>query len=65
MPETVTLISDEAMTDVSWRWFTRVRFEQDHRGIRSRCRPMLGLKSTGSAVRFCRGYDEVRDFLQC
>src|SRR5579863_1806085 len=41
------------------------RLEQDHRGIKSRCRPMLGLKSTGSATSFCRGYDEVRNFLQC
>ena len=41
------------------------RLEQDHRGIKSRYRPMLGLKSTGSATRFCRGYDEVRNFLRC
>ena len=26
------------------------RLEQDHRGITSRCRPMLGLKSTRSAA---------------
>src|SRR5712672_2358270 len=32
------------------------RLEQDHRGIKSRCRPMLGLKSTGSARRYCRGH---------
>ena len=30
------------------------RLEQDHRGIKGRCRPMLGLKSTGSARRYCR-----------
>ena len=41
------------------------RLEQDHRGIESRCRPMLGLKSTVSATRFCRDYDEVRNFLRC
>jgi putative transposase len=41
------------------------RLEQDHRGIKSRCCPMLGLKSTGSATRFCRGYDELRNFLRC
>jgi putative transposase len=28
------------------------RLEQDHRGIKGRCRPMLGLKSTGSARRY-------------
>ena len=41
------------------------RLEQDHRGIKDRCRPMLGLKSTVSATRYCRGYDELRNFLRC
>ena len=41
------------------------RLEQDHRGIKGRCRPMLGLKSTVSAARYCRGYDELRNFLRC
>ena len=39
--------------------------EQDHRGIKSRCRPMLGLKSVSSAARFCRCHDELRNFLRC
>jgi putative transposase len=37
------------------------RLEQDHRGIKDRCRPMLGLKSTVSAARYCRGYDELQN----
>ena len=41
------------------------RLEQDHRGIKGRCRPMLGLKSTGSARRYCCGHDELRNFLRC
>ena len=41
------------------------RLEQDHRGIKGRCRPMLGLKSTGSARRYCRGHDKLRNFLRC
>ena len=41
------------------------RLEQDHRGIKDRCRPMLGLKSAVSAIRYCRGYDEPRNFLRC
>jgi putative transposase len=41
------------------------RLEQDRRGIKSRCRPMLGLKSPVSATRDCRGYDELRNFLRC
>jgi putative transposase len=41
------------------------RYLKDHRGIKSRCRPMLGLKSTESTKRYCRGYDELRNFLRC
>src|SRR5271166_5783496 len=41
------------------------RLEQNHRGIKGRCRPMLGLKSTASAARFCRCHDELRNFLRC
>jgi transposase-like protein len=39
--------------------------EQDHRGIKGRCRPMLELKSTASAARYCRCHDELRNFLRC
>src|ERR1700756_5145555 len=35
------------------------RIEQDHRGIKADTGPMLGLKSTGSARRYCRGHDEL------
>ncbi len=38
--------------------------EQDHRGIKGRYRPMRGFKSVPSARRFCRAYDEVRNFLR-
>jgi transposase-like protein len=37
--------------------------EQDHRGLKGRYRPMQGFKCPRSAARFCRGYDELRDFL--
>jgi putative transposase len=40
------------------------RLEQDHRGIKDRYRPMRGFKSTASAGRFCRAFDEVRGFLR-
>jgi putative transposase len=40
------------------------RLEQDHRGIKGRCRPMLGFKSVVSARRYCRGHDELRHFLR-
>ena len=38
--------------------------EQDHRGIKGRCRPMLGFKSTTSARRYSQGHDELRNFLR-
>jgi putative transposase len=41
------------------------RLEQDHRGIKGRCRPMLGLKNIASAARYCRCHDELRNSLRC
>ena len=40
------------------------RLEQGHRDIKSRWRPMLGLKSTVSASSYCRCHDELRNFLR-
>src|SRR3954470_10849170 len=40
------------------------RMEQDHRGIKGRYRSMRGFKCPRSAARFCRGYDELRNFLR-
>ena len=40
------------------------RLEQDHRGIKDRCRSMRGFKSLTSAGRFCRAFDELRNFLR-
>jgi len=40
------------------------RLEQDHRGVKGRIRCMRGFKSFASAERFCRSYDELRDFLR-
>jgi transposase-like protein len=37
------------------------RIEQDHRGIKGRYQPMRGFKSSASAARFCRSYDELRN----
>jgi transposase-like protein len=39
------------------------RLEQDHRGIKGRYRSMRGFKCPRSAARFCRAYDELRNFL--
>ena len=38
--------------------------EQDHRGVKGRTRCMRGFKSFVSAERFCRSYDELRNFLR-
>ena len=38
--------------------------EQDHRGLKGRCRPMLGFKCPRAAARFCRGHDELRHYLR-
>jgi transposase-like protein len=43
---------------------TTNRLEQDHWGIKGRYRPMRGFKGPRSAARFCRAYDELRDFLR-
>src|ERR1700760_2237041 len=40
------------------------RIEQDHRGIKDRYQPMPGSKSSSSAGRFCRSFDELRNFLR-
>jgi len=40
------------------------RLEQDHRGVKGRTRCMRGFKSLASTERFCRGYDELRNFLR-
>jgi putative transposase len=38
--------------------------EQDHRGIKQRCYPMRGFGSFDSASRFCRAFDEQRDYFR-
>jgi putative transposase len=60
-------IRTELGTEVQHRTscYLNNRLEQDHRGIKGRCRPMLGLKSTASAARFCRCHDELRNFFRC
>ncbi len=40
------------------------RLEQDHRGIKQRYYSMCGFGSVASASRFCRAFDEVRQFFR-
>ena len=38
--------------------------EQDHRGIKSRCRVMKGFKNIFCALKFCTGFEEIRQFFR-
>jgi transposase-like protein len=40
------------------------QLEQDHRGVKQRYYPMRGFGSFPSASRFCRAFDEVRQFFR-
>ncbi len=40
------------------------RIEQDHRGIKQRYYPMRGFGTTDSAARFCRAFDEQRQYFR-
>src|SRR3954467_4193653 len=40
------------------------RIEQDHRGIKQRYYPMLGFKKLKAAQRFCRTFDELRNYFR-
>jgi putative transposase len=40
------------------------KLQQDQRAIKGRYRPMRGFKCTQSAARFCRSFDELRNFLR-
>lgn len=40
------------------------RLEQDHRGIKQRYYPMRGFGSFEAAARFCRAFDEQRDYFR-
>jgi len=40
------------------------RLEQDHRGIKQRYYPMRGFGSFEAASRFCRAFDEQRDYFR-
>lgn len=40
------------------------RSEQDHRGVKQRYSPMRGFGSFDAAARFCRAFDEQRDYFR-
>jgi putative transposase len=59
-------IAEELGTDVDHRTsqYKNNVIEQDHRGIKGRYRPMRGFKNFDAAHRFCRAFDEIRNFLR-
>src|SRR5687768_13858117 len=59
-------ITDELGTDVDHRTsqYKNNVIEQNHRGIKARYRPVRGFKNFDAAHRFCRAFDEVRNFLR-
>lgn len=40
------------------------RLEQDHRGVKQRYYPMRGFGNFASAARFCRAFDELRNYFR-
>ena len=60
------VIAEELGADVDHRTsqYKNNVMEQDHRGIKGRYRSMRGFKAFRSADRFCRAFDEVRNFLR-
>jgi transposase-like protein len=60
-PGAIRVKLGEAVTQRTNRYVNH-HLEQDHRGIKQRTHPMCGLKSVVSAERFCRVYEEVRNF---
>jgi putative transposase len=59
-------IKTELGEDVTHRTnrYLNNHLEQDHRGIKQRTHSMCGFKSFVSAERFCRVYEEVRNFFR-
>ncbi len=52
--------------EVAHRWnpYLNNRVEQDHRGIKQRYYPMRGFGTFESAARFCRAFDEQRQYFR-
>jgi putative transposase len=42
--------------------YMNCRIERDHRGVKQRYYPMLGFGALPSAQRFCRAFEEVRQY---
>src|SRR5258707_10047684 len=62
-PRAIREMLGDEVTHRCNRYLTN-RLEQDHRGIKQRYYPMRGFGRVASAARFCRAFDEVRQFFR-
>jgi transposase-like protein len=62
-PRAVRHVFGEQVTHRTNRYLNN-HLEQDHRGIKQRYQVTGGLKTIGTAARFCRLFDEIRAFLR-
>ena len=62
-PRSIRTVLGEGVRHRTNRYLNN-RIEQDHRGIKGQYQPMRGFKSIPSAARFCRSFDELRNFLR-
>jgi putative transposase len=62
-PRAISEVLGEAVTHEPGRCLDN-SIEQDHRGIKQRYYPMLGVGAFESAKRFCAAFEEVRQYLR-
>jgi putative transposase len=62
-PRAIRNIFGDQVTHRTNRYLNN-HLEQDHRGVKQRYRSTGGLKTFGTAARFCRLFDEIRAFLR-
>ena len=62
-PSAIKVELGEAVAQRTNRYLDN-HLEQDHRGIKQRTHCMCGFKHFGSAERFCRVYEEARNFFR-
>src|SRR5918992_3253161 len=62
-PRAIRSVFGDQVTHRTNRYLNN-HLEQDHRGIKQRCRPTGGLRTLRTAAQFCVAFDELRAFLR-
>jgi transposase-like protein len=62
-PRAIRTVFGDQVTHRTNRYLNN-HLEQDHRGVKQRYRVTGGLKTFGTAARFCRLFDEIRAFFR-